>query len=75
MKDVRFIIVLLFLLSFAAVSISAQSTNVEFPTPITSDTISGKIKARDIGDPRSTIYYYVLKQLKAMCFSKLKLQT
>ncbi len=35
-----------------------QSTNQTFPTPITSNEISGTIKARDIGDARLTSYYF-----------------
>lgn len=40
-------------------SLKAQSTNQGFPTAITSNEISGKIAARDIGDARLTAYYYV----------------
>lgn len=36
----------------------AQSTSQSFPTPITTNEISGTIKARDIGDGRITTYYY-----------------
>lgn len=36
----------------------AQSTSQNFPTPITSNEISGTIKARDIGDSRLTSYFY-----------------
>jgi hypothetical protein len=64
-KAVFFILLLCF-------SISAQSTNVEFPTPITSDAISGKIKARDIGDSRSTVYYYVFEASQGDIFLKIE---
>jgi hypothetical protein len=37
----------------------AQSTNQNFPTPITTNEISGTIKARDLGDARLTSYFYV----------------
>ncbi|MFN6963951.1 MAG: hypothetical protein ACK4S4_09310 [Pyrinomonadaceae bacterium] len=37
---------------------SAQSTSIEFPTPITTSEIAGSIRARDIGDPRTTSYYF-----------------
>ncbi|HRH43714.1 MAG TPA: hypothetical protein PKY82_18935 [Pyrinomonadaceae bacterium] len=37
----------------------AQSTNVEFPTPVSSNEIKGKIKARDLGDSRLTSHYFV----------------
>ena len=36
----------------------AQSINQSYPTPITSNEISGKIPARDLGDARLTTYYY-----------------
>lgn len=36
----------------------AQSTNQNFPTPVTATEITGTIKARDIGDARLTSYYY-----------------
>lgn len=38
----------------------AQSTSQEFPTAITTNEISGTIKARDLGDSRLTTYYYAL---------------
>ena len=38
----------------------AQSTSQDFPSPIISNEISGTIKARDLGDPRLTTYYYAL---------------
>ena len=36
----------------------AQSTSQSYPTAITSNEISGKIPARDIGDARLTDYFY-----------------
>lgn len=42
-----------------AICVSAQSSSVDYPTPITSSEIKGIIKARDIGDPRLTTHYYV----------------
>lgn len=45
--------------AFCLTTISAQSTNQSFPTPITSNEITGTIKARDIGDARLTSYFYV----------------
>lgn len=45
--------------AFCALFVNAQSTNSEYPTPITSNEISGIIRARDIGDARLTSYYYV----------------
>ncbi|MGI8556430.1 MAG: hypothetical protein ACR2LT_08765 [Pyrinomonadaceae bacterium] len=43
----------------AALSIAAQSTSANYPTPVTSSEISGTIRARDVGDDRLTSYYYV----------------
>jgi hypothetical protein len=37
----------------------AQSTNQNFPTPVTSNELSGTIRARDVGDARLTSYFYV----------------
>jgi hypothetical protein len=36
----------------------AQSTNVEYPTPVRSSEIGGTITPRDLGDSRLTRYYY-----------------
>ena len=35
-----------------------QSSDQAFPTPVTTNEISGTIRARDIGDPRLTTYFY-----------------
>lgn len=48
-------VVSIFLFSLTA---RAQSTNQNFPTAVTSNEISGTIKARDIGDARLTSYFY-----------------
>jgi hypothetical protein len=45
--------------AFAARQSLAQSTSQEFPTPITASDLTGKIKARDVGDARLTSHYYV----------------
>ncbi len=37
----------------------AQSSDVNFPTPLSSNKLSGTIKARDIGDNRLTTHYFV----------------
>jgi hypothetical protein len=42
----------------ATASYFGQSTNQDFPTPVTSNEIAGTIKPRDIGDARLTAYYY-----------------
>ena len=36
----------------------AQSTDQNFPTPVTTNEINGTIKARDVGDSRLTTFYY-----------------
>ena len=40
------------------VAAKAQSTDQNFPTPITANEISGTIRARDMGDSRLTSYFY-----------------
>lgn len=42
----------------AASALIAQSTNQNYPTPLTTNELTGTIKARDVGDPRLTSYYY-----------------
>ncbi|MGD9560955.1 MAG: hypothetical protein AB7F88_01900 [Pyrinomonadaceae bacterium] len=42
------------------ISAQGQSTTQQFPTPITSNEISGVVQARDLGDSRLTTYYYAL---------------
>lgn len=49
--------ILLIAMLFVA-TLHAQSSDQNFPTPITSNEISGVIKARDMGDGRLTTYYY-----------------
>lgn len=39
----------------------AQSTNQDFPTPVTENEINTKISARDIGDARLTSYFYTFE--------------
>ena len=48
----------LLLLLLLGVSLSAQSSLQDHPTPITRNEISGTIKARDVGDSRLTTHYY-----------------
>ncbi|MBV9210760.1 MAG: hypothetical protein JOZ52_09035 [Acidobacteria bacterium] len=50
---------ILLLLAVAAAA-SAQSTNIEFPTPVVANEVSGVIEARDVGDPRLTRHFYLL---------------
>lgn len=49
------------LLHFAVclLTANAQSTSQDFPTPVTTNEISGKIIPRDIGDARLTSYFYI----------------
>lgn len=44
--------------AFCLTALNAQSTNQNFPTAVTSNEISGTIRARDIGDARLTSYFY-----------------
>ncbi|MEP6847575.1 MAG: hypothetical protein ABI999_01875 [Acidobacteriota bacterium] len=44
--------------TFAAITISAQSSDQAFPTAVTASEVTGVIKARDIGDSRVTSYFY-----------------
>ncbi len=53
----KFALFLVLLLTTATVSF-AQSLDVENPTPVHSNTVSGRIAARDIGDSRLTDHYY-----------------
>jgi hypothetical protein len=43
-----------------ALSARAQSTDIEFPTPVRANEISGTISPRDVGDPRLTRYFFSL---------------
>lgn len=45
-------------LGCGTLAVSAQSTDQNFPSPVTTNEISGSIKVRDIGDSRVTSYYY-----------------
>jgi len=46
------------LLLIFAIAAFAQSTDQSFPTPVTTNEISGTIKARDVGDSRLTTFYF-----------------
>lgn len=56
---VRCCVAVLWLLALTA-GASAQSTDIEFPTPVRTNEISGTITPRDVGDPRLTRYFYSL---------------
>ncbi len=47
----------LFILMLAS-ALFAQSSDQNFPSPIISNELTGSIRARDIGDSRSTTYFY-----------------
>jgi hypothetical protein len=47
---------------------AAQSTDQNFPTSVTSNQIVGQIKARDIGDPRLTSFYYAFDGVQGDIF-------
>lgn len=52
-------VVLLFFIFVSLVNSSiAQSTEQQFPTPVFENELSGEIRARSIGDPRQTTYFY-----------------
>ncbi|HEV2765294.1 MAG TPA: hypothetical protein VGV38_20090, partial [Pyrinomonadaceae bacterium] len=46
------------LVALCAASAPAQSTLVEYPTPVFSNEINGRIAPRDIGDARLTRHFY-----------------
>jgi hypothetical protein len=50
----------LFLLLLTATVTFAQSVDVGSPTPVRSNTVTGRIVARDLGDSRLTDHYYAL---------------
>ncbi len=49
-------------------SVSAQSTLQEFPTPVTTNQVSGTINARPIGDARLTTYFYTFDAVQGDVF-------
>jgi hypothetical protein len=46
------------LLLLLSISVAAQSTDMEYPTLVRSNELSGTIVPRDLGDPRLTRYFY-----------------
>jgi hypothetical protein len=52
------LLVLLFTLSARG---AAQSTDLEYPTPVRTDEVSGTIVPRDLGDARLTRYFYAFR--------------
>src|SRR5215211_7898047 len=53
----KFVPFLVLILTTATVSF-AQSLDVGTPTPVRSNSVTGRIAARDLGDSRSTDHYY-----------------
>ena len=58
MKFTYRIIIFVFAILLGPAAIFGQSSNQDYPTPVTSTEITGAIKARDIGDARLTTYYF-----------------
>ena len=56
------------LVCFCSLETSAQSNSQNFPTAVTTNEISGQIKARDIGDSRSTAYFYTFNAAQGDIF-------
>ena len=61
MPQCLFIITVAFFLVTIASSVGAQSTDIDFPTPLTMSVVSGIVKARAIGDARETTYYFAFE--------------
>jgi hypothetical protein len=54
--------VVAFLLSLAATAtLRAQSSEANYPTPIFTSELSGRIAPRDVGDPRRTRHFYIFR--------------
>ena len=49
------------LLALAAASVSAQSIDPNAPSPVRSNSVTGRIAARDLGDARLTDHYFAFK--------------
>jgi len=54
----KFTLICIVAIAFFAISSAGQSSDVNFPTPVTESEISSTIKARDIGDSRLTTHYW-----------------
>jgi hypothetical protein len=52
-------LVSLILVAVFAITSVGQSSEQNFPTPVTESEVSSSIRARDIGDPRLTTHYWV----------------
>ena len=58
MKHARKIIFAISMAVVFAIAVAAQSNDANFPTQLRSNSVSGVIKPRAIGDSRLTTYYY-----------------
>jgi hypothetical protein len=45
----------------AALTLRAQSSEANFPTPVFASELSGRIAPRDVGDPRRTRHFYIFR--------------
>ena len=59
-KKVFILFLLMLFCVLSANSTLAQSTNSEYPTPVTGNEVTGKIEPRDVGDPRLTRHFFTL---------------
>ena len=59
-RFIAFFFSLLLVLGAASTRVRAQSTDIERPSPVTNNEISGSITARDIGDSRQTRHFFIL---------------
>jgi hypothetical protein len=57
----RSLVILLAALASLSGAALAQSSDPDFPTAITSNELSGTIRPRDLGDSRTTTYYYAFE--------------
>jgi hypothetical protein len=51
----------LLLIAALAAQASAQSGDANFPTPVFSNVVAGRIAPRDVGDPRRTRHFYIFR--------------
>lgn len=58
MSGLKSLAATVFLVALVACSVAAQSTSVDYPAPVFSNEIEGRIAARDMGDARLTRHFY-----------------
>lgn len=71
MNEYSFKLLVLFCIAVSSAVSYGQSTSQNFPTPVTTNEISGTIPARDIGDSRLTTYYYAFEGVQGDVFLNL----